>query len=71
MCARTHCFAQVELGLAKVYHASNPFTWMELISLQGKSNFFEKRVSEYAKSGVSHSPESGGGARIFAMDAEF
>jgi ribonucleoside-diphosphate reductase beta chain len=40
------------LGNEKVYGTSNPFPWMELISLQGKTNFFEKRVSEYKKSGV-------------------
>ena len=42
----------VALGYSKYYHVSNPFDWMEMISLQGKTNFFEKRVSEYAKSGV-------------------
>lgn len=35
----------------KYYHTPNPFDWMDLISLTGKTNFFEKRVSEYAKSG--------------------
>ena len=40
------------LGYEKLYFATNPFDWMEMISLQGKTNFFEKRVSEYAKSGV-------------------
>ena len=40
------------LGCPKLYDATNPFDWMELISLQGKTNFFEKRVGEYAKSGV-------------------
>lgn len=40
------------LGYSKLYHAQNPFDFMELISLQGKTNFFEKRVSEYQKSGV-------------------
>ena len=40
------------LGCPKLYEATNPFDWMELISLQGKTNFFEKRVGEYAKSGV-------------------
>ena len=40
------------LGAPKLYNAVNPFDWMELISLQGKTNFFEKRVGEYAKSGV-------------------
>ena len=37
-----------ELGMAKKYHTKNPFPWMELISLNGKTNFFEKKVTEYA-----------------------
>lgn len=41
------------LGCTKVYNTTNPFPWMELISLQGKTNFFEKRVGEYQKAGVS------------------
>jgi ribonucleoside-diphosphate reductase subunit M2 len=40
------------LGHTKIFGASNPFDWMELISLQGKTNFFEKRVGEYQKAGV-------------------
>merc|ERR1719281_1365510 len=40
------------LGHPKIFNASNPFDWMELISLQGKTNFFEKRVGEYQKAGV-------------------
>ena len=40
------------LGCPKVYHAKNPFDWMEMISLQGKTNFFERRVGEYQKAGV-------------------
>merc|ERR1712063_179394 len=40
------------LGHSKIFSASNPFDWMELISLQGKTNFFEKRVGEYQKAGV-------------------
>ncbi|GMH83119.1 hypothetical protein TL16_g09492, partial [Triparma laevis f. inornata] len=40
------------LNVPKVYNATNPFEWMEMISLQGKTNFFEKRVGEYSKSGV-------------------
>ena len=40
------------LGHSKIYGASNPFEWMELISLQGKTNFFEKRVGEYQKAGI-------------------
>ena len=42
----------VALNCAKKYNATNPFDWMDMISLQGKTNFFEKRVSEYSKSGV-------------------
>ncbi len=41
-----------ELGEQPIYHSSNPFDWMEMISLEGKTNFFEKRVSEYQKAGV-------------------
>ena len=44
-----------QLGMEKEYNATNPFDWMELISLQGKTNFFEKRVSEYQKAGVMNS----------------
>ena len=40
------------LGVDPLYGTKNPFDWMELISLQGKTNFFEKRVSEYQKAGV-------------------
>ena len=42
----------LELGCEKVYNATNPFDFMEMISLEGKTNFFEKRVSEYQKAGV-------------------
>jgi len=42
----------VTLGCEKYYNASNPFDFMEMISLQGKTNFFEKRVAEYQKAGV-------------------
>ena len=38
----------LQLGCEKMYHSSNPFDFMELISIEGKTNFFEKRVSEYA-----------------------
>lgn len=41
----------VALGCEKHYKVANPFDWMEIISLQGKTNFFEKRVGEYQKSG--------------------
>lgn len=57
----------VALGVPKYYNAKNPFDWMELISLQGKTNFFEKRVAEYQKSGVS----KGQNSRVFTLDADF
>lgn len=43
----------VALGCQKHYKAENPFDFMELISLQGKTNFFEKRVGDYQKAGVA------------------
>ncbi len=42
-----------ELGLKKMFNAQNPFDFMEMISLEGKTNFFERRVSEYQKAGVA------------------
>ncbi len=42
----------VALGCPKHYHSANPFDFMDMISLQGKTNFFEKRVSDYSKAGV-------------------
>jgi ribonucleotide reductase beta subunit family protein with ferritin-like domain len=45
------------LGVPKIFNTSNPFEWMEVISLQGKTNFFEKRVGEYQKSGVMSNVE--------------
>ncbi|MGY6562908.1 MAG: ribonucleotide-diphosphate reductase subunit beta [Luteibaculaceae bacterium] len=58
----------VELGNEKVYNASNPFDFMEMISLQGKTNFFEKRVAEYQKAGVM---AGGKGEISFTTDADF
>jgi ribonucleoside-diphosphate reductase beta chain len=43
----------VSLGCSKIYNSSNPFPFMENIAIQGKTNFFEKRVGEYQKSGVN------------------
>ncbi|KAL0582032.1 Ribonucleotide-diphosphate reductase (RNR), small subunit [Marasmius crinis-equi] len=48
----------VSLGNEKIYNSSNPFDFMDMISLQGKANFFEKRVSDYAKARVNHSKPS-------------
>jgi ribonucleotide reductase beta subunit family protein with ferritin-like domain len=42
----------LQLGVPKLFSATNPFDFMELISLEGKTNFFEKKVSEYSKPGV-------------------
>ena len=50
----------LELGNEKVYNATNPFDFMEMISIQGKTNFFEKRVGEYQKAGVLNKNESDG-----------
>ena len=50
----------VALGADKHYKTANPFDWMEMLSLQGKTNFFEKRVGEYQKNGVMASLQSGG-----------
>merc|ERR1719145_237523 len=59
------------LGHNKIYNTPNPFDWMEMISLQGKTNFFERRVGEYAKAGVMGSLDKDGGGDMFTMDADF
>ena len=58
----------VALGCGKFYRTKNPFDFMELISLQGKTNFFEKRVGEYQKSGVMQTSAS---EKVFTIDADF
>lgn len=57
----------VALGIPKIYGTSNPFPWMELISLQGKTNFFEKRVGEYQKAGVMAEKST----HKFSLDEDF
>jgi len=57
----------VELGNPKYFNATNPFDFMELISLQGKTNFFEKRVGDYQKSGVTGEK----GKASFSLDEDF
>ena len=57
----------VSLGQGKHFNEANPFSWMEMISMQGKTNFFEARVAEYAKSGCMASEAE----KAFDMDAEF
>lgn len=55
------------LGYSKLWNATNPFDWMDMISLQGKTNFFEKRVSEYSKSGVGVDQDK----QCIAFDEDF
>ncbi len=57
----------LSLGLNKFYKVTNPFDWMELISLQGKTNFFEKRVGDYQKAGVMVNRAN----QVFTLDADF
>jgi len=57
----------LSLGCGRHYKIGNPFEWMEMISLQGKTNFFEKRVGEYSKSGVDIDRAD----QSFALDASF
>ena len=58
----------VELGNEKVFNAANPFDFMEMISLQGKTNFFEKRVGDYQKAGVMTQNKDD---NKFTLDADF
>ena len=57
----------VALGNEKIYKVDNPFPFMEMISLTGKTNFFEKRVGEYKKSGIGTTREN----QVFSVDTEF
>jgi len=57
----------VAFGVKKVYKTVNPFEWMEMISLQGKTNFFEKRVGEYSKSGVGVDSKN----QVFDLEVDF
>merc|ERR1711979_23565 len=59
------------LGHSKIFGSSNPFDWMELISLQGKTNFFEKRVGEYQKAGVMTAVGEQDAGKSFSLDADF
>lgn len=58
----------VALSRPKIYNSPNPFDFMDLISLQGKTNFFEKKVGEYQKSGVMNASST---ERVFTLDADF
>merc|ERR1712061_627214 len=59
------------LGHTKLFGSTNPFDWMELISLQGKTIFFEKRVGEYQKAGVMASTAGQEESKAFSLDADF
>jgi ribonucleoside-diphosphate reductase beta chain len=63
----------VALGHKKIYNTANPFEWMEMISLQGKTNFFEKRVGEYQKAGVKadNTSTSSSSKDQFTLDEDF
>ena len=61
----------VSLGASKLYDVTNPFPWMEMISMQGKTNFFEKRVGEYQKAGVMGSSSLGAVQQRFSLDEDF
>lgn len=56
-----------QLGYTPVYNATNPFDFMDMISMSGKTNFFEKKVSEYRKAGVGSKPED----NEFDLDEDF
>jgi len=60
-----------ELGHTKLYNVENPFEWMDMINLTGKTNFFEKRVSEYQKSGVMNSLKKTEKKINFSVDDDF
>ena len=61
----------VELGSRKEFNSTNPFDFMEMISLQGKTNFFEKRVGEYQKAGVMKDKDDSSNSRAISFDADF
>ncbi|MFY0594041.1 ribonucleotide-diphosphate reductase subunit beta [Roseivirga sp.] len=61
----------VELRCEKVYNSTNPFDFMEMISLQGKTNFFEKRVGDYQKAGVMKDKDDTSDSRSLSFDADF
>lgn len=58
----------LQLGYKKIYNSQNPFDFMEMISLEGKTNFFEKRVMDYSKANVSNNTSD---INVFTLDAHF
>ncbi|KAI0321829.1 ribonucleotide reductase small subunit [Amylostereum chailletii] len=61
----------VALGNDKHYNSTNPFDFMDMISLQGKTNFFEKRVSDYSKAGVVSTGAAHSNEKSFTIDEDF
>ncbi len=61
----------VRLGATKIYNSTNPFDFMELISLSGKTNFFEKRVGDYQKAGVMNREHDSTKVKEFSLEADF
>jgi len=63
----------VSLGNEKIYNVTNPFDFMDMISLQGKTNFFEKRVSDYSKANINHSstPDTVESSKLFSTEEDF
>ena len=57
----------VDLGHAKMYHAENPFEWMNMIGLEAKDNFFERFSSEYQRAGVMTKADD----QVFGLDDTF
>jgi ribonucleoside-diphosphate reductase beta chain len=55
------------LGAGKIYNVENPFPWMDMISIQGKTNFFEKRVGDYQKAGIMAEKAK----QVFSLDEDF
>lgn len=64
-------FLLVQLGHDKKWNSENPFEFMQLISMQGKTNFFERRVGEYAKAGVMAGASGDSNHKTFALDDDF
>ncbi|KAI4345553.1 hypothetical protein L6164_012664 [Bauhinia variegata] len=61
----------VALGYQRKYNVENPFDWMEFISLQGKANFFERRVGDYQKASIMSSLQDTGKDFVFKLDEDF
>ena len=57
----------IDLGYSPLFNSKNPFEWMEMISLEGKTNFFEKKVGDYVKPAVGMTAEQ----NKFSLDADF